>query len=134
MLMTFFSHCLKWLLSKKSGSTAVHVQLLMNQSQKPIRFLKIARRAKPMVQPIRLQKTSKQSHPQRLRKRGKLRVRNCMRPKPWLTPKRLSSVRKMLKSVLMKRKSVLMKQKSVLTKQKSVLMKRKSVLQLQKLR
>ena len=132
--MTFFSHCLKWLLSRKSGSTAVPVQPLTSQSRKPIRFLKIARRAKPMVQPIRLQKTARQSHPQRLRKMGKLRARNCMRPKPWLTPKRLNSVRKMLKSVLMKRKSVLMKRKNVLMKRKNVLMKQKNVLHLQKLR
>ena len=116
--MTFFSHCLKWLLPRKSGSTAVPVQPLMSQSLKPIRFLKIVRRAKPMVQPIRLQTTARQSHPQRLRKMGKLRVRNCMRPKPWLTPRRRSNVRKMLKSVLQKQKNVLMKQKNVLQLQK----------------
>ena len=132
--MTFFSHCLKWLLPRKSGSTAEPVQSLTSQSRKPIRFLKIARRAKPMVQPIRLQMTARQSHPQRLRKMRKLRARNCTRPKPWLTPRRLSSVRKMLKNVLMKQKSVLMKQKDVLKKQKDVLMKQKNVLQLQKLR
>ena len=125
--MTFFSHFLKWLRPRKSGSTAVPVQPLTSQSRKPIRFLQKARRAKPMVQPIRLQKTARRSRPKKTKQPRKPKLRNCMRPKPWLTSRRLSSVQTKPNNVQKKQNSVQTKQNSVQTKLKNVQTKPKSV-------
>ncbi len=116
--MTFFSHFLKWLRPRKSGSTAVPVQLLSSQGQKPIRFLQKARQTRPMVKQIQLRKTARRSRPKKTKQPRKPKLRNCMRPKPWLTSRRLSNVQTKLKNVLMKQKNVLMKQKNVLQLQK----------------
>ena len=125
--MTFFSHFLKWLRPRKSGSTAVPVQPLTSQSRKPIRFLQKARRAKPMVQPIRLQKTARRSRPKKTKQPRKPKLRNCMRPKPWLTSRRLSSVQTKPNNVQKKQNSVQTKLKNVQTKPKSVPMKQNNV-------